>query len=61
MLTKLYVHALGASLTAGFFVVAGTDKALSQVPGYRQTRDRVLDNLFGPAEEFEYTAPTTPK
>lgn len=60
MLIKLYLHALGASVTAGLFAVEMTDRALCEVPGYRRSRDAVLDSLFGPAEDFEYVRPTTP-
>lgn len=60
MLIRAYASVLGASLSAGVFALEMADRALCEVPCYRQTRDKVLDNLFGPAEDFEYIVPTTP-
>jgi hypothetical protein len=60
MLTKLYLHAFGAALSAGLFAAEITDRALSELPCYGRAKDKVLDNLFGPAEEFEYIGQTTP-
>lgn len=35
--------------------------AVEKVPGVRRIEDKVLDNLFGPAEDFNYVSRTTPE
>ena len=45
---------------AAFDVVGAVDSAARRCVLYRAPRDRLLDTLFGPVEEFDYVSRTAP-